>query len=96
MLWHNHVDNNSSPDTNFLLYPDIHGLLLASTRLDNSNASDYIRILQTEYAKYLSHNIIFAIDPRYIIPGTHIALTLDFYNPDVDKHSHPDHTVQQV
>ena len=38
----------------------------------------------------------FIMDQTQIIPGTNIALTLDFHNPDVEKHTHPDHKKNHV
>jgi HEXXH motif-containing protein len=38
----------------------------------------------------------FRYNPEQIIPGTSILLTLDFYNPDVEQHAHPEHKKNDI
>lgn len=89
-LW---IENISSevPSGEFLLSPDIHSLLLALVRPWNPDKNLYIKTLQEEYTKFLLWRGITFIKSEEIIPWTSIALTTDFYNPDIDKHAHPNH-----
>jgi hypothetical protein len=96
MLWHSHIDSTTSPQSDFLLYPDIHGLLIASMRPGNPDSLVYWDRLWSSYQEYTDNGNMHNIDPDEIIPGTNIVLTLDFHNPDVEKYTHPDHKKNQV
>ncbi len=53
-------------------------------------------ILLDEYKKMGTMESIVMKDRSKLIPGTDIELGLRFYNPDIKKHTHPDHKKNQV
>lgn len=95
LLWRKHISSNI-PSDEFLLYPDIHGLLLASDRPGSTQKQLYQDILRREHALIGTSESILFKQSHKIIPHTQIELTLDFYNPDIDNHTHPDHKKNQV
>ena len=95
VLWKKNI-GNIVPPTGFLLFPDIHGLILASARPWLIEAPEYRKILLEEYKKIGTPESILKKDTKKLIPGTQIELTLRFHNPDVEKHNHPDHKKNQV
>lgn len=92
-IWKVQIDQDV-PSADFLLFPDVHGLLLASQRpweVQSSFFCDQLRAMRQSYLlEWFSYN------KEELIPGTNILLTLDFMNPDVDKSTHPDHKKQNV
>jgi hypothetical protein len=87
-LWITQIGGDM-PDRNFLLYPDVHGLLLASTRpYEEQKKDEYLELLRR---KYRDDPALISSSSEEQIEGTHILLTMDFENPDVMKHAHPDH-----
>ncbi len=84
------------PPRDFLLYPDIHGLLLASARPWILEAGEYKKILLDEYQKLGTPESIFTKDTKKLILWTPLELTLRFHNPDIEKHTHPDHQKNQI
>ncbi len=89
-LWRVHI-SSEIPPSDFLLFPDIHGLLLTSARPGNLKKSQLIDILKREYLAYKKQENKFVYKSEEIIPGTNIVLTLDFQNPDIEIDTHPDH-----
>ncbi|MBX9809855.1 hypothetical protein K2X92_05685 [Candidatus Gracilibacteria bacterium] len=92
-IWRVQIDEDV-PSSDFLLFPDVHGLLLASQRpgeLQRKYFCDSLRIMKQTYDVDG-----FLYKKEEVIPGTNILLTLDFINPDVDKSTHPDHKKQNV
>ncbi len=85
-----------TPPDDFLLFPDIHGLLLSSVRPGNPESTDFQEILRAEYSAYRVNGASHTLNSEELIPDTNIVLTLDFHNPDVEKHTHPDHQNNQV
>ncbi len=94
-LWRNSILLELPPD-DFLLYPDIHGLILASHRIWNPDRWSIIGILEEEYFQYKARENTFSYNEEEIIPWTNIALTLDFQNVDATKSTHPDHKKNHV
>lgn len=94
-LWKTHI-SPEVPPPDFLLFPDIHGLLLASMRPGNMERPQLIDILQREYLTYKKQGNKYAYNQEEIISGTNITLTLDYHNPDIDKHTHPDHKKNKI
>lgn len=84
------------PSDDFLLFPDIHSLLLASIRPDVSEKDDYRATLKEQFSRYKEKNNTFTLNPDEMIPGTGIFLTLDFQNPDAHDSTHPDHRKNEV
>jgi hypothetical protein len=89
-LWIAQIGGNM-PSRDFLLYPDIHGLLLASVRPGHKDLQNLLAELQLQYTQYIQRGSQHNIDPTEMISGTQIALTMQFSNPDVEKNAHPDH-----
>ncbi len=89
-IWSSQIGGDI-PSRDFLLYPDIHGLLLASSRPESSQSWVIFAELQDQYIRYQEQWNKYTIDPTEIIAGTQISLTMQFANPDIDKHTHPDH-----
>ena len=79
------------PADDFLLYPDIHGLLLASIRPGSPHRDSLIAEIKDQYRYHMENGGPHDIDLSEIIPGTRIALTMRFSNPDIDVYTHPDH-----
>lgn len=92
-LWKRYIDIHI-PEDEFLLFPDIHGLLLTSVRPDNPLAWEYRTILRWQYDIYRETQNL--IHDHEKIPWTNIVLTLDFYNPDIEIPNHPDHKKNNV
>jgi len=95
ILWKANI-GDTIPPAEFLLFPDIHGLILASARPWLIEAPEYKKILLEEYKKINTPESILRKDVTKLIPWTQIELTLNFHNPDVEKHTHPDHKKNQV
>lgn len=89
-FWKTHISLDMPPP-DFLLYPDIHGILLASIRPWTLERIQFIDVLQKEYLIYKKQGNSFAHKSEEIISGTNILLTWDFYNPDITNDTHPDH-----
>ncbi len=89
-IWKVEIGWDIPPD-DFLLYPDVHWLLLASVRMWSANHTDFLQEVKVQYAQYILEWWVHHIDPLEIIAGTKISLTMEFANPDIDKHTHPDH-----
>lgn len=79
------------PPKEFLLYPDIHGLILVSARPWSPDALGSIQILKEEYQKFLKGDGIQIPKLEKCIPNTTIELTTEFHNVDIDAHTHPEH-----
>ncbi len=95
-LWILNVWPELPPD-HFLLYPDIHWLLLVATRQWNSEWTiQYLQILQQEYDLFLQGIGVTMANASEMIPWTSIELTLDCINPDINRHTHPDHKAVSI
>jgi hypothetical protein len=95
LLWKKHFQQEL-PWDDFFLFPDIHGLLLAMDRPWITEYDEYKNILLREYWLQNTSTSILVPDTWRFIPGTNIELTLRFYNPDAEKHSHPEHKKNHV
>ncbi len=82
------------PCDEFLAYPDVHSRLLASVRSEPWVSMGYRQELQQEYRQFQKE--WFFSDESEKIIGTNIILTLDFKNPDINNHTHPDHQKQGI
>lgn len=94
-IWRMHISEDIPP-VDFLLFPDIHGILLAAIRTGNTDKKYLLDILKTEYRQYISQNKSYLLGQKEMIPGTNILLTLDFHNVDVNKTTHPEHKKNHV
>lgn len=89
------------PWDEFLLCPDMHVLLFASHSSNGLDSFDQYSILQEKYRAYMNRkndseltwdfSQCSVVQEQEKIPGTNIVITLGFTNPDIEKHSHPDH-----
>lgn len=93
-LWKEQIDTVIPPD-DFLLYPDIHSLLLANNRILDKQ-KEYTPVLNKKWLEYKNQWNIFLENPTEYINQTIILLTLDFQNPDINQSFHPDHKKNQV
>ena len=87
-LWNVYFEE-TMPSDDFLLYPDVHSLLLAlphmEKRMDELKAKVRIQLkVWNEGSQKFVH-------PEFRIGETSIELTDIFYNPYIDTDSHPDH-----
>ncbi|MBC7498343.1 hypothetical protein H7170_01745 [Candidatus Gracilibacteria bacterium] len=92
-IWNMHIGGDI-PCDEFLLHPDIHSRLLASMRGELGVGIQYYRELEKEYHQFREEGFFY--DASEKITGTNIALTLDFKNPDINKHAHPEHQKQGI
>lgn len=92
-LWVEYIDSDI-PEELFLLFPDIHWLLLASMRHNIPMRWEYLNILRSEYMRYKRWENL--MNDYEKIAWTNIVLTLDFNNPDIRKHNHPDHKEKNI
>jgi hypothetical protein len=90
-LWKWYFGDTLPPDE-FLLFPDTHGILLASIRSRDSATPQSRELLLKKYKQFLSDGSLFGKQQESLIHGTKVSLTLDFDNLDFDKHNHPDHS----
>jgi len=91
-LWKVQMETSIFPSEEFLLYPDIHILLLKIVKCQNQEEkTTFIWILKEKYESYSNIWLWFFENQEENILGTNIRLTLDFINPDVSHLSHPDH-----
>lgn len=78
------------PEQDFLLLPDIHSLLLSEAHIHDKNS--YRAILLGEWESFCVNTATTSIPlSQEYIPGTSIALTKTFFNPDFQHDTHPDH-----
>lgn len=94
-LWKTHI-HSDVPSDDFLLYPDIHSLLLSYASRYDSHDEEYRNLLIEELKKSRDCKGIQDWDNSQYILGTKIKITTKFYNPDIEKHSHPDHAAQKI
>ena len=87
-IW-NSVFDGPLPESEFLLFPDVHGNLLALTHM-TARYEELKSALHDQYMHYLSHEQRL-INPEKCIGKTRIELTDTFSNPYIDTDSHPDH-----
>ncbi len=93
-LWKNQIDSDI-PTDDFLLYPDIHSLLLVNNRILDTQ-KEYISVLHKKWVEYKNQWNIFLENPTEYVHETNILVTLDFQNPDINQSFHPDHRKNQV
>ncbi len=77
------------PCAEFLLHPDIHSRLLADSRSSTTKYIQYTIALLEEYRQFQETWFLSNLTNK--IKWTNIELTLDFKNPDIHNHAHPDH-----
>lgn len=94
-LWQQNISVDIPPP-DFLLFPDIHGMLLAAIRPENPDKVAILALLQKQHLSYIDNENAFIYNQEEIIPWTNISLTLDFHNLDVENHAHPDHKKNHV
>lgn len=92
-IWSTNISSDIACDI-FVLHPDIHSRLLAIARSDNRVNVSYCKELQKEYSQFQEQWFRSSEDAKII--WTNIELTLDFTNPDVNKHAHPEHQKQGI
>ncbi len=92
-IWSEHIWWDI-PCDEFLLHPDIHSRLLNSVRWELWVSIQYYRELEKEYHQFQEEWFFYDASEKII--GTNIVLTLDFTNPDVNKHAHPEHQKQSI
>lgn len=95
ILWKKHFQEEL-PSDDFLLFPDIHGLLLTLDRPWTENYDEHKETILREYFLQNTNTSILTPDVSKFIPGTNVELTLRFYNPDAEKHTHPEHKKNNV
>jgi hypothetical protein len=66
-LWQENISTDIPP-ADFLLFPDIHGMLLAAIRPENPDKVAILNFLQTQYLSYIENKNTFVYNQEEIIP----------------------------